>query len=225
MKFLLADEHQLFREGLALQLGRLADDVEVVEAGSFDEVLKAAEHTPEFDAVILETHISGMRGAASIRALRQRAPNLPIIVVSAAADQASVREAIEAGARGFIPKTSSGGVALGAIRLVLSGGIYVPPSVLATPTPSRGRLRDRSAVMDAASLDGVTRRQRQVLELVAQGKSNRQIASELGVREGTVRIHISAILRALGVRNRTEAALKATALLRGHPGGLGEHAA
>jgi DNA-binding NarL/FixJ family response regulator len=211
---LLADEQQLSREGFVLQLRGLADDVEVAQVGSFDEVMQTIERDSAFDAVILEIAVADLRGGVSIQGLHQRAPDVPIIVLAAEADPATVRDVIEAGARGFIPKTSSGNVALGAIRLVLSGGTYVPPSVLTVPMSTRGALReDRLAVGNAPALHGVTARQREVLQLVAQGKSNRQIADELGVREGTVRIHISAILRTLGVRNRTEAALKAIEIL------------
>ena len=212
MNLMLVDGETLFRQGLVSLLQGLVDDLKVAEAGSLEEALRLADGGPEFDAVLIEPSSPGMNGFEGIKALRSYLPDTPIMVISANATAAQVRGAIEYGAMGYVTKETGGAVLVGALRLVLQGGVYVPPSVLDRDQAAAGRRALGTAA--EPSIRNLTPRQREVLELLAQGQSNKRIARALGIAEGTVRIHVTAILRALGVNNRTEAAIPAARLLR-----------
>ena len=190
----------------------LVDDLKVAEAGTLEAALRIADGGSRFDAVLIEPLSPGMNGYEGIKALRSYLPDTPIIVISATAGQ--VRDAIAYGARGYVTKETGGAVLVGAIRLVLEGGVYVPPSVLDRDQAQGGPGRRTLDTAAEPAIRNLTPRQRDVLELLAQGQSNKRIARVLGIAEGTVRIHVTAILRALGVNNRTEAAIPAARLLR-----------
>ncbi|HEY2337887.1 MAG TPA: response regulator transcription factor [Burkholderiales bacterium] len=208
MKILIADDHALFRDGLRYMLAGLADEVTILEAKDSTEALATVGATPDLDLVLLDLAMPGMDGLAGLRALRGRRPALPVVILSASEEPIDVRRAIESGAMGFIPKASSSAVMLGALRLVLSGGVYVPPAYLA-----RSRAGTTPITAPSADTLGLTPRQHDVLRLLGQGQSNKEIARVLGLAEGTVKLHISAILRALGVSNRTRAVVAAARLL------------
>ncbi|MFN7184413.1 MAG: LuxR C-terminal-related transcriptional regulator [Thermomonas haemolytica] len=220
MKILLADDHRLIIEGVKLKLAELDPRVDVVVAMSLDELDNAlAEHRDNLDLALLDITMPGTHGHAHIARLREAAPALPIIVLSGSEDVGLMRTLMELGVQGFIPKAYSPDVMLSAIRLVLAGGIYVPPLLLASAQaqgwhPGDPRLQATGASANAqdtgpASLDGLrrllTERQIDVMRLLSQGKPNKLIARELGISEGTVKIHLAAIFRALNVRNRVEA--------------------
>lgn len=201
MKILVADDHALIREALCHVLGQLAADVNVIEAADSAAALRlAAEHT-DLDLVLLDLNLPGVGGFAVLSELRAAQPALPVVVLSAMDEQRSVAETFARGALGFIPKSGSNAVMLGALRLVLAGGQYLPPGLISTLTATD---RSRPVPLTVADL-GLTARQHQVLALLAQGKSNRHICRELGLAEGTVKIHVTAILKALNVANRTQA--------------------
>ena len=208
MKILVADDHALFRDGLRYLLGQLGEPVEVLEAKDGAAALELAGAHPELELVLLDLGMPGVDGLAGLRLLRARSPAVPVVILSGSEEPADVRQALDAGALGFIPKSSTSQVMLSALRLVLSGGMYLPPSYLE-------RAQSVRVPLAASSLDslGLTPRQLDVLRLLGQGHSNKEIARVLQLAEGTVKLHISAILRALGVDNRTRAVVAAARLL------------
>jgi len=196
-KILLADDHALFREGVKQLLARLHPHVLVIEAANGAEVLHAARAQQDFDLVLLDLAMPGVDGFTGLAAFRTHAPSTPVVVLSASEDAADVRAALDGGASGFISKSSSSEVILGALRLVLAGGVYVPPTLLG----------GHNAVAAKADIDALTPRQRDVLALLAQGLSNKKIGDTLGLSEATVKQHVSAVLKTLNVANRMQAVI------------------
>lgn len=197
MKLLIADDHPLVRDALARTLCALLPQAEIFEAAdraAAEAVLQA--HLPEL--ALLDLHMPGMQGAAGVAALRLRFPTVRLLVVSGDDDPVTVRAVLAAGAVGFLPKAESAAVVQQALRLVLDGGAYVPAQALAGLD---------EAPRNAATT--LTPRQHEVLRCLMQGQPNKQIARELGIGEGTVKLHIAAVLRALRARNRTEAVVRA----------------
>ena len=160
MKILICDDHALFRAGLRLVLRELEESTELLDASSAEETLRIADAEPDLDLVLLDLGMPGMDGLAALGVLRERFPTLPVVIVSASERHADVRAAIDRGAAGFIPKSSSAPVLLAALRLVLSGGVYLPPLVLATSmaaatasSPSTDRRRERAAALTPRQLE------------------------------------------------------------------------
>lgn len=215
MKILLADGHALSREGLRRILKQLEGEHIILEAQSCANALDVADKHPDLDLMLLDFNISSMSGILAVGKLRQRHPSIPLVVLSASVDPNDVACTLNQGARGYIPKTSSSQVLLGALRLVISGGIYIPPEYLARRGSQTARPTAPAAYRDSwhSSAPGLsipltlTERQAQVLTLMAQGKPNKIIARELNMAAGTVKCHVSAILRALKVTNRTQAVI------------------
>jgi len=205
MKILIGDDHVLFREGLRRLLEQLKDEATFGEANNFDELLAMAGAGEPYDLVLTDLRMPGWPGFSGIGALQAKQPNAKIVVVSASEAHADVRDALENGAAGYIPKSSSVKIMLSALDLIFSGGVYVPATVLR----DSGEAEPRGAVLPAdPQLEQLlTHRQREVLDRLREGKSNKQIAHELGLSEGTVKIHMTAIFKSLGVRNRTQAAM------------------
>jgi DNA-binding NarL/FixJ family response regulator len=195
MKILVCDDHALFREGLALVLGQLDPAAELESVGDAETALARVAQGEKPDLVLLDLQLPGMDGFAALAALRRDHPDVPVVVLSASENPARARAALERGASGFIPKSSRGAVLLSALRLVLSGGIYVPQLVL----------NGAAAAERAAAL---TDRQLEVLRLLARGLTNREIADVLKISEGTVKSHAKRLFEALDVTNRTEAAMR-----------------
>lgn len=207
MKILIADDHELFREGLRHVLGQLEDNVDIIEAGDFSQAFDLAGSNPDIDIVLLDLNMPGANWDEGLPHLRATLPpDVPVVVLSAADDRRSVLQAVEMGAAGYIPKTSSSRVMLSALKLVLSGGVYLPPALIERSTP-RGEGLNPAVVEQAMSI--LTPRQREVLSLLGEGKSNKEIARILELAEGTVKLHVTAILKALNVNNRTRAVVAA----------------
>lgn len=212
MKVLIADDHRLIIEGVKIKLAELDPNVEAVVAMNLEELDRAvAAHADELDLALVDIAMPGTQGYQHVARLRTQAPALPVIVLSGSEDVDLMRSLIDLGVLGFIPKAYSPEVMLSAIRLVLAGGIYIPPLLLAN-AQAQGWQPDTPAVPahdSNRSIDGLrnllTERQIDVMRLLSQGKPNKLIARDLGISEGTVKIHLAAIFRALNVRNRVEA--------------------
>ena len=215
MKILLVDDHPLFREGLALLLERLQLGIELLQAGSCEEAMPICDANVDIGLVLLDLNLSGMHGFEGLVEVRSLHPGMPVVVMSSEEDPATVRRAIDLGAMGFIPKSSSSEVMLGALRLVLAKGIYLPPSILkgdagrdaAAGLPARAPLAASRTTVPADL--GLTPRQSEVLYLVLQGKPVKLICRDLALGETTVKGHVSAVLRALNVTTRTQAIVAA----------------
>jgi DNA-binding NarL/FixJ family response regulator len=202
MKVLIADDHQLFREGLIAILACLGGSPTIVEANDFSEAIIAAECETGIDIVLLDLTMPGGPWPQRLAQLRQLLPQPGrIVIVSAASDYVSVGQAMTLGASGFIPKTASSRIFLSAIDLVLAGGAYLPPGILEQKTPSEPYLSP------SMGINVLTPRQREVLEQLKHGKSNKEIAKGLDLAEGTVKLHVTAILKSLDLKSRTQAAL------------------
>lgn len=207
MKVLLVDDHLLFREGVALLLQPLAHPLQVLGAGSAEEALELLAVHPDTSLVVMDLGMPGMGGLSGMALMRTRHPSVPVVALSSADDKPTVLQALDAGAMGFVPKSSSASVMLGALRLILSNGIYLPPSVFLDAGPSTPD-RQPSGPRHPQQL-GLTPRQADVLYLILQGKPAKLIERELGLSAGTVKAHTSAVLRSLNVTTRTQAVVAA----------------
>jgi DNA-binding NarL/FixJ family response regulator len=205
MKVLVVDDHALIRDALRHVLEQLEREVTVFEAGDCGQAFAVIEAQPELELVLLDLNLPGMHGLAALSELRTRYPAVSVVVVSAADDRGSVTQALDHGAMGYIPKSSSNEVLASALRLVLSGGIYIPPAILGSTEP---RLQPGSAKIVPSDL-GLTERQSQILTLLMQGKSNKLICRELDLAESTVKNHVTHVLKTLNVTSRTQAVIAA----------------
>jgi DNA-binding NarL/FixJ family response regulator len=210
MKILIADTMALCREGLRSVLGTLADKVALVEATEYAELLRAIADNGDLTLVVVDFDLPGLDGCAGLAALKAKLPHVPIVLLAATADREGVTRAIRAGAAGLVPKSLGISVMLGAFRLVLSGGVYLPPAAISRPGGAGRGETPPVAVESEIRVPPValTPRQREVLKLLLLGKSNKDIARQLKVAEGTVKLHVTALLKVLGVANRTEAVVK-----------------
>lgn len=198
IRILVVEDHTLVREAMAQTLGHLEQDVECVEACTADGALAKLEAGGEWDLAVIDLMLPDMNGFSLLAVLAKRFPSVPAVVVSALDDPATVQRALKGGASGFVPKSSSGQEMLKAVRTVLDGGVYAP--ALSEVDGSR-----RRGGVPVPERFGLTAAQTRVMELLAQGKTNREIADLLGLSEGTIKVHMSAIFRALNVSNRAQA--------------------
>ena len=203
MRILLADDHPLFREGVKPVLEKLDGKVVLVEANDYPTAFAIMHrHNSDFDLALLDLYMPGMDGLDGVTRFRAAFPDVPVVVLSAAEDSQDIQKLLALGASGYITKASSSEVILSAIRLVLSGGLYVPPNLLE-------KSEDLLTLPAGFRHIPLTTRQVQVLRELAKGLSNKQIAGELGVTEGTIKIHLAQVFKILQVNNRTEAVLVA----------------
>ncbi|HZM46081.1 MAG TPA: response regulator transcription factor [Burkholderiales bacterium] len=211
MKVLVVDDHALIREALRGVLKELKDDATIVEASSGREALSLLGDHPDFSLILLDLNLPDRNGFAVLAELRERYPAVATVVLSAFSDRENIARALDLGALGFIPKSGSRSVMLGALRLVLSGGIYIPPDILAQRETSPAEPKAGRPARDGRPLSprdaGLTERQVEVLALMMQGKSNKAICRILDLAEPTVKNHVTAILKSLKVTNRTEAVI------------------
>lgn len=206
MRILIADDHALFRRGLTLLLLQLYPQAEISEATDVAGALALGDRLAQQDIILLDLTMPGMDGLVGLDRLRQAAPAARIVMLSASADLDAIRRAIAAGARGYVLKSGSDETLRHALSLVLAGEVYVPPVVLAEMDRPRGG----SELPADSPLRTLTERQRDTLELLVLGLSNKEIARQLGLLESTVKAHLKVILKKLGAANRTQAALLAT---------------
>jgi DNA-binding NarL/FixJ family response regulator len=212
MQILVVDDHPLILEALKQVLRDLDPEIEVLEARDAQLALDQAARHPELSLVLLDLTLPGKHGFELLCELRHDLPQLPVVVLSATEDRDTVMRAINDGAMGFIPKTSRTEVLIAALRLVFSGGVYLPPSAFSMQSGSMAESRLPAPATRSPREVGLTDRQAQVLALLVQGKSNKLICRALDLAEGTVKIHVTAILRALNVSNRTEAVVAVSRL-------------
>lgn len=194
----LADDHPLFRAALRQAVLQVAPDATLREAADADGLRTAVQSAPEVDLVLLDLMMPGSRSFAELAWLRSQFPGVAVLVVSATEDAGVVRQARAFGAAGYVPKSTPLPQLVDAIRTVLDGGEWLP-AVAAGGDARRADL--------AAKLASLTPQQFRVLELLARGRLNKQIAAELGISEQTTKAHVSATLAKLGARNRTQATL------------------
>jgi DNA-binding NarL/FixJ family response regulator len=213
MKFLVVDDHALIRDAMRGVLKELKDEAIVLEAASSRQAMDLIPQHPDLALILLDLQLPDRDGIEAMGELRELYPAISVVMLSAFNDRDNVVRALDNGALGFIPKTDSREVLLGALRLILAGGTYIPPEIL-TLGPAMTAAPDKAAAAKRptpAEL-GLTERQVDVLALMMEGKNNKLICRALDLAEPTVKNHVSAILKALGVTNRTEAVLAVAAL-------------
>jgi DNA-binding NarL/FixJ family response regulator len=202
VKLLIVDDHPVLREGLATLLRQAGPQTCVLQARNADEALALLDQHLDLDVVVLDLVMPGMGGLAALTEFARRRPDLPVVVLSSSEDPRDAREALAQGALGYVPKSASPSTLLSAISMVLNGDLYVPPLILNAFAADAGHPVE--APPEVASI--LTERQIQVLRLLSDGSSNKMIANRLALSEKTVKVHISAIFKALRVLNRTQAA-------------------
>lgn len=210
VRFLVVDDHPLLRGAVRNYLETLGDSVRCEQAGSLHEALRMLAAGVRFDLVLLDLALPDAVSVTALEVLRLRHPEVPVLVLSGSQDAGTVDRCLRAGAAGFLPKTAGVERLASAVRAVADGGVYVPPELQAAdggswsirPVPRAG------PGMDVRQL-GLTDRQSDVLRLILRGLPNKLISRQLQLAEGTVKVHVSAVLRALGARNRTQAVLAA----------------
>lgn len=197
MHVLLVDDHALFREGLRALLVNISPELTIYEASSVASAVDECKSTV-FRMVLLDLGLANSGGVETLDAFREAVPDIPVIVLSGDQQPRLIRSAIDRGAVGYIPKSHTSELMIAALRFVIAGGIYLPPVMLDEP----------GVQQQAASADCFARlspRQQEVIQLLLQGQSNKFIARKLGLSEGTIKAHVSAIFQIIGVKNRVEA--------------------
>ncbi len=198
MRVLIADGHALFRDGLSALIEQLDKTAVILQAGNFRQSLKILDGERPFDLIVIDPDMSDMPWSNGFEAVCKKSGGARVVVVSASENVHNIRESLELGAGGYITKRAETKILSNALKLVLDGGTYIPPVML-------GHNSDNLAAGGKGKT--LTNRQSQVLGLVAQGMSNKQIAYEIGVSEATVKLHINALLKAIGAANRTQAVI------------------
>jgi DNA-binding NarL/FixJ family response regulator len=203
MKILHADDHSLFREGLGFFLKLLDSGVVTLEAGNVQAALDKLALEAPVDLMLLDLEMPGMNGIEGFHTIRRRHPQLPVVIVSGLNDLRVIRALLDGGARGYIPKLAQSEQLMDALRRVLRGEIYVPDALF-MPSSQLAAGDDKAGTL--------TIRQREILPLLAEGMPNKQIASTLGVTEGTIKQHLKELFKRLGASNRIQAVKEARRL-------------
>ena len=202
LTIIIADDHPLFRGALKQALTGMTGNPDIVEAGDFEAARKAAAANPNADLMLLDLAMPGVSGLSGLISLRAEFQSLPVVIVSASDDPATIRRALDLGASGFISKSASIEDIREGIGSVLSGNVYTPGGYV------RGAEQDSEVADLIARLRTLTPQQSRVLAMLAEGLLNKQIAYELGVSEATIKAHVSAILLKLKVDSRTQAVIQ-----------------
>ena len=198
MKILLADDHGLFRDSMSVWLKQLNDELTFGFAESYQDVEDLLHASQGYDLVMLDLSMPGMQGILSIKQLCAMAGNTPVLIVSADEDGSAIQSAMDAGAAGYVTKSSTGEKILDAVQIVISGGRCFPAEIQ----------------QSTSSLDTFSDKQQQLLALIAEGNSNKYISEKLCLSEGTVKQYLNRLYRLLMVDNRTQASIKARKMLR-----------
>src|ERR1700751_5420788 len=200
---IIADDHPLFRAALRQAVSSVVSTAKIDEAGAFEELTALLEQDADVDLILLDLSMPGISGFSGLIYLRAQYPAIPVVIVSASDDAATIRRSLDFGASGFIPKRFGVATLRDAIMKVMEGDVWVPPDtdLSAAGGPDMTRPRDRLVTL--------TPQQVRVLMMLSEGLLNKQIAYELGVSEATIKAHVSAILQKLGVESRTQAVIAA----------------
>lgn len=209
---LIADDHPLFREALKLAVSQAVAGARVIEAGCVESLFAALDAHEQLELLLLDLSMPGAHGFSALVQARAHYPAVPLIVISACEDRSIIERALAHGAAGFVPKSSPSEAIADALRVVLQGGVWTPASSAAMDAKL-----DTAEADAAARLATLTQQQFRVLSMLSNGWLNKQIASELGVGEATVKAHMTAIMQKLSVTNRTQAVLIAQRLALDHP--------
>ena len=208
-KILIADDHPLFREAIHNVIADGFSGSEIMETADLDSALALTREHDDLDLILLDLNMPGMHGLGGLLNLRNEAPTIPVVIVSAEQDKQVVLQAITYGAVGFITKSSPRTQMTEAIQQILNGSVYLPPDIIRTQKSSNHRAHAENPSFPPELLQALTRKQLLVLERMTKGESNKQIAYTLEIAETTVKAHVSAILRKLNVHNRVQAILSA----------------
>ena len=210
MRILIIDDHPLVRGGVVLSLQAESPEIDLEQADCLTSALKALSVSPRIDLILLDLQLPDTVGTSGLEILRQRHPRIPVMMLSATLDRGTIDRCLRAGAAGYLPKTLPGDRLGAAVRAVAGGGLYLPREAEGLAGRAWGGMNPAAA--DQLSELGLTDRQIDVLKLVMRGLPNKLIGRQLQLAEGTVKVHVSAVLRALGARNRTQAVLAANRL-------------
>lgn len=222
MKILIADDHELFLKGLEFILKENFQNLEITTADSYTRIFEIIERNDYFDLIISDLAMPGANWLAAITKIHNTLPETPIIIISAVFDKEILQQTLDIGVSGYIPKTSSNSLIISAINLVLAGGVYIPHELLYSPksaTTEKEPQKEYSAPLktlkkltensDKMPPKGLTERQIDIIKCIARGLSNKQIAYDLNLTEGTIKVHITVIFKILNVKNRTAAIIEA----------------
>ncbi len=214
MKILIADDHELFLNGLEFILISEFSDAQIVKAKSYIDIFDKLENNSNFDVIITDLAMPGANWLDAIMHMHDLVKNTPIIIISAVFDKEILQKTLEIGVAGYISKSSSNAVILSAINLVLAGGVYIPNELLSNKIGNKELTEEIKRLKDFESKPNktdkkLTSRQIDVVKAISRGLSNKVIAYELGLTEGTVKVHITVIFKVLGVTNRTAAVMEA----------------
>jgi len=211
VEILVVDDHVLIREALRGVLKELKGDATVLEASTCSQAMQIIAEHPDLDLILLDLNLPDRDGFSALAELGERYPAISVVVLSAQQDRASVVKALDLGELGFIPKSGQREVMVSALQLVFAGGIYIPPEILARDEPVVRQPDEKQPTVSRPKVSpadlGLTERQVEVLSLMMQGKPNKAICRVLNLAEPTVKNHVTAILKALEVSNRTEAVI------------------
>jgi len=209
MKILVVDDHSLITDALSVLFLDLDPEAEVITTRTAESALELQQQHPDLDLVVLDLGLPGVSGTSLLEAMVAQAPEMKILVLSGQQDPRNVMRVLQLGAAGFVPKSMASETLLSAVKFVLSGGVYIPADLL-DEVNRAGMLAtpDRPREANAGRIE-LTERQEQVLQLLARGAPIKIICRELNLSEGTVKTHVTAIYRAFGATNRTEALLAA----------------
>lgn len=222
MKILIADDHELFLKGLEFILQENLKNIQITSANSYTEIFQQLDQNDYFDLVITDLAMPGANWLNAITKIHETLPETPIIIISAVFDKEILKQTLDIGVAGYIPKTASNNLIVSAINLVLAGGVYIPHELLYTTKASTlsiekqndeinslKNLEKISLPPSSSSEKRLTERQIDIVKCIAEGLSNKQIAYKLNLTEGTVKVHITVILKVLNVKNRTSAVIEA----------------
>lgn len=202
MKVLLIDDHELFRDGMRYVLTKLGENTEILDVSSYEDALPVISSNQDIDLILLDLGLSGLSDTEALKALRLALPATPVVVISSNDDGNKVQEILDMGAQGYIPKSTPSEILISSLKLVLSGGIYIPPEILLRLKQKPDIQADVGSKVNDMPL---TPRQHEVLKKLAHGLSNKEISRILCMAEPTVRVHVAAIFKTLDVSNRTKA--------------------